>query len=155
MVINKQKIEQKIADIVKKEGAELIEFKLAMSGPNKTIYCVVDYPQGGITIDVCSRINKIARKSLEDEDFLGNDFSLEINSPGLNRKLRTLLDFRRVSNREVSLWLTEPILDKEYLEVEVLGVDNDKLTVKYKDEIIDIDFCKIKVGKEKITIQKQ
>ena len=155
MIINKKDLEQKITDIVKKEGAELIEFKVSMLGPNRAVYCVVDYPQGSITIEVCSRINKTIRKYLEDENFFGNDFSLEINSPGLDKKLRTPFDFRRVLKREVSLWLTEPILDKEYLEAEVLSVDNDKLTVKCKDEIISIDFYKIKVGKEKITIQKQ
>jgi len=154
MFINKQELEQKISDIVKKEGVELIEFNLSILRQNKILRCVIDYPQGGITIDSCSRINKIVRKYLEAEKNFGNDFSLEINSPGLDRKLRTPLDFKRVSNRMVSLWLTEPILEKEYLEVEVLGVDSNKLRVKHKGEVIDIDFCKIKVGKEKITIHK-
>lgn len=148
-----RQIQLKVQDIVKEAGAELLEFKIHSSGGKNIIRCVVDLPEGGITLGSCAAINKRVVAYLEESSNLGSDYSVEINSPGIDRKLHTFKDFLKVEGRNISLWLNEPVEGKEYLEGQVLAVDDDKLSLDYEDKILKIDFNKIRAGKEKIEIK--
>ena len=101
----------------------------------------------------CTKVNKKVFSYLEDSNSLGDDFTVEINSPGLDWPLKRYQDFLRVRGKIVSLWLNEPICDKEYLEGEVKEVRKCSLSLLHKDKILEIDFSKIKTGKEKIEIK--
>ena len=145
-----RQIQIKVEDIIKEAGAELLELKIHSFRGKNILRCVVDLPQGGITLNSCATINRKAVAYLEETGFLGSDYSVEVNSPGLDRKLCTFKDFFRAKGRDIFLWLNEPVEGKEYLEGQVLALDDDELSLGYKDRILKISFNKIKVGKEKI-----
>lgn len=153
MVDRDRQIQLKVQDIVKAAGVELLEFKIHASRGKNTLRCTVDLPQGGITLDSCAAVNKRIVVYLEENGSLGSDYAVEVNSPGLDRKLHTFKDFFKVKGRNIFLWLSEPIGGKEYLEGQVLALDDDKLSLGCKDKIVKINFSKIKVGKEKIEIK--
>ena len=99
----------------------------------------------------CFCIKKIVYY-LECSKALGENFAVEVNSPGLDRPLKSKKDFLRVKGRVVSLWFREPVLDKPSLEAEVLNIKRDILLIKYQEKVLEINFDNIKVGKEKITV---
>ena len=150
--MQKKDIEQEIKNIVAVEGAELIEFSMFFPQGKKTLRCLVDCIGGGITVDLCAKINKKICSFLEETNILGEDFSVETNSPGLDRKLKNSSDFQRIKKREVSLWLNESVIDKTYLEGKVLEVKEGSLVIDCKGKELEISFDKIKVGKEIIKI---
>jgi len=150
---NKQ-IQLKVKDIIEEEGFELIDFKNFFSSGKYVVRCLVDHVLGGITIDDCARINKKVFSYLEESNILGGNHTVEINSPGLDRPLRTKKDFLKVKGKTISLWLIKPVCDKEYdkeyLEGEVLSIEENKIILMHNGESLDIDFSEIKLGKEKI-----
>ncbi|MFH1504003.1 MAG: hypothetical protein ABIH08_01220 [Candidatus Omnitrophota bacterium] len=152
MLTNQEKVKIKVEEIVEAEGAELIDFKVFFSRTKNIARCIVDYSQGGITVIVCAKINKSIFAYLDESRLLGDDFTVEVNSPGLDRPLKSSKDFLRAQGRTILLWLSEPVNDKTYFEGEVLGVNEDILSLLNKKEVLKIDFGKIKVGKEKIGI---
>jgi len=153
MVDRDRQIQLKVQDIVKAAGVELLEFKIHSSRGKNTLRCTVDLLQGGITLDSCTVVNKRIVAYLEESGSLGSDYAVEVNSPGLDRKLHTFKDFLKVKGRNISFWLSEPVGGKEYLEGQVLAIDDDELSVGCKEKIVKINFSKIKVGKEKIEIK--
>lgn len=153
MLNNKEELRSKVEDIARDQGAEVLDFKFFSYAGKQTLRCLVDYPQGGITIDVCTKINKKIFSYLEESGILGDDCVIEINSPGLDRPLKEPRDFTRVRGRIVSLWLKEPVDDKNYIEGQVIDIDKDILYLKYKGNDLKIAFNNIKLGKEKIEIK--
>lgn len=141
-------IKDKIYDITTRRGVDLVEYKFFMSGKQAVIRCLVDYPEGGITIDECAAINKEIVVCLEQSN-MGEDFVVEVNSPGLDRKLIGYKDFLRLKGELIGLWLNEPVEGKEYIEGEICDVDEQRLVLKNKDKTFEIDFTKIKAGKKK------
>ena len=146
-------IQLKVKDIIESGGAELIDFKIFYSGGKYILRCIVDILSGGITLDNCAAINRKIAAYLDESNCLNDNYTVEINSPGIDRKLKTSKDFLRVKGRKVSVWLKEPLEDKEYLEGKVLAVDDDKISLDYKGKILEVGFNKVKVGKEKIEIK--
>ncbi|MBN3039594.1 MAG: hypothetical protein JW867_00530 [Candidatus Omnitrophica bacterium] len=145
-------LRDKIAEITAAEGIDIVEYRLFLSNGIKVVRCVVDYRQGGITIDACARINKKVVSFLNESRLLGGDFSVEINSPGLDRPLNSPRDFLRVKGKTVCLWLNEQVEKSGYLEGELTEVSDDDLTIIHKGSPLKIKFCSIKTGKERISI---
>lgn len=152
MINNRDNIRRKIEEISKQQGAEVLDCKFFSHRGKNTLRCVIDYPQGGITLDACGQINKRVFSYLDKSKALGEDYIVEINSPGLDRPLREPKDFLRVKNRNILLWLREPVEKKDFLEGKVLNSDENILRLNYKGKDLNISFNKIKLGKEKIEI---
>ena len=145
-----RKIQLKVKGIIESGGAELIDFKIFYSGGKYILRCIVDTLSGGITLDNCAAINRKIAAYLDESNCLSENYTVEINSPGIDRKLKTLKDFLKVKGRKVSIWLKEPLEEKEYLEGKVLAVEDDKISLDYKGKILEVGLNNIKVGKEKI-----
>ncbi len=150
MIPNKDQIQFKIKNIIKEEGFELLESKIFFLNGNYVIRCIVDRVFGGITLSECSKINREIGSYLYEEKVLGERYSIEINSPGLDRPLKIPRDFMKVKGRKILLWFKEPVCGKVSLEGEILGVEENELILNYKGETLKIDFNKIKLGKEKL-----
>jgi len=147
---NNSVLEKKIREISAGFAAELVEIKVSLYNGVTAVHCVVDYPHGGINLEVCAHINKAIVHYLEEAALFGEDFSIEVNSPGLDRKLKTPFDFKRVSGRSVMLWFDSPVYEKTYWEGEMEFIDDEKICLKVKDKALAINIVDIKTAKEKI-----
>ncbi|MCK5287916.1 MAG: hypothetical protein KAJ79_02550 [Candidatus Omnitrophica bacterium] len=150
MIINKDQIQSKINNMVKEEGFDLLESKIFFLNGKHVVRCVVDHVLGGITIDECAKINRVIFSYLYEEQPLGERYSVEINSPGLDWPLKNARDFRKVKGRKISLWFNEPVNDKVFLEGEVLEIEENELILDCKGKTLKIAIDKIKLGKEKL-----
>jgi ribosome maturation factor RimP len=78
-----------IEDILEKDinslGCQVwgIEFSGKMT--NQTLRVFID-KDSGVSIDDCEVVSKHIIKVLESQEEIGNDFALEVSSPGLDRK---------------------------------------------------------------------
>jgi len=89
------RIKDKIQGIVNERGMDLVDFRIFWQAGQWVVRSLIDYPEGGITIDECSSINRLIFSFINREKFLGNDFNVEVNSPGLDRPLKEPKDFLR------------------------------------------------------------
>ncbi len=145
--VSKQ-IKNRIEKMVRQEKFELVECKISNSRGILIIKCLVDYPEGGITVDKCGRLNRQIAGQLQ-ESFSGLDFTVEVHSPGLDRPLKTQQDFLKAKGRDILLWLKEPVLGKQFIEARVEDVNPESLILVYKDNSISVCFDQIKLGKHK------
>lgn len=143
-------IRDKVEAMLKEENISLLDFKVSLVRGSYVLRCIIDYPLGGVTMDKCAQINKNIFFYLKESNILGEEYSIEVSSPGLDRPLKESRDFLNKKGRFVMVWLKETVLGKEYIEGEVAGVEADNLKLVCKGEIVNISFDKIKVGKEKI-----
>ncbi len=90
----KEKIQAIVEPIIEEFGAELVEIVVKGSKRNQILVLYVDRP-GGITINECTRISRAILKVEELDTLLGNNYRLEVSSPGLDRPLKTQRDFER------------------------------------------------------------
>ena len=66
----------------------------------------------GVTLEDLSHLNRAIGALLEERDLIPERYVLEVNSPGLDRPLKTSLDFERVIGRRVKMTTLLPICEK-------------------------------------------
>jgi ribosome maturation factor RimP len=145
-----EQVKQELKKILQQDNIELIECKIFFSAGSWIVRCQIDYPQGGIDLWHCARINKQLVVYFEQSDILGDNFSLEVNSPGIDRPLKTAEDFSRVKGKILGLWFKPSFMGKQYLEGKLAEVKEESLIMRTNDAVYQVPLNAVQVGKEKI-----
>lgn len=74
---------------------------------NEDTYSLCYYidKEGGVGIDECEMFSKAVEEPLDEEDFIENNYTLEVSSPGADRKLTKEREFLYYLGREVDVKL--------------------------------------------------
>ncbi|MBI5416213.1 MAG: hypothetical protein HZA29_05300 [Candidatus Omnitrophica bacterium] len=104
-----QQLEQLIMPCILNAGAELVELNLKRRGNTYIVEILADKKAGGITISECSAINKEIFQICDQSGLVGEDFEVDVSSPGLDRPLKTPGDFTRVIGRDIRFHLRVPV----------------------------------------------
>ena len=123
---SKQKtiVEGYVQQVLELEGeVELVES--VFSGRN-TVKVFI-YRPDGVTIEDCVRINRRLTRELEHDEDLPVSLSIEVSSPGLDRRLHSRRDFERVIGEHIRLEVTEENGTKRTIKGLLTDVTEDDL----------------------------
>ena len=88
-------------DRVEEEGVSLLDVEV-VPGPRTVVRFVID-ADGGVTIDDCVRVTPKVSAFLEEWNRISGRYTVEVTSPGLERKLRRRGEYDHFRGREVRL----------------------------------------------------
>ena len=83
-------------------GYELYDVGLSGSGNHTTLRVRIDRPEG-VTLDDCERVSKSLSALLDQADPFPTRYELEVSSPGAERPLRNLEEYRRFIGRRANV----------------------------------------------------
>ncbi|MFH1784689.1 MAG: ribosome maturation factor RimP [bacterium] len=98
-----------IENLVARKALELFDVTLGREKGKIFLRIFIDRKQGEVTIGDCESVSSAVRELLEGNDYIQDKYYLEVSSPGLNRPLRKLADFKRFAGRIVKMTLREPL----------------------------------------------
>ena len=78
-------IEQILEKDINSFGCHIWGIEFSGKITNQTLRVFID-KDSGISIDDCEAVSRHISKVLESEEEIGDDYSLEVSSPGLDRK---------------------------------------------------------------------
>ncbi len=116
----KEAILEKVRQIARRvgdsEGIEIVDVELAGGGKRRLLRIYIDKP-GGVTHGDCETISQQVGAILDVEDTIpGGSYTLEVSSPGLERRLSRPEDFQRFRGRKAKVVLREPVQDQRLWE---------------------------------------
>src|SRR5215218_4161843 len=79
--------------IVAGEGLELLELEYLREREGWILRLFIDKPGGRVGLEECSQVSRAVDTVLDVEDFIPNEYSLEVSSPGVNRPLKKPVHF--------------------------------------------------------------
>jgi ribosome maturation factor RimP len=123
-----QAIQDQLAAIVADEGLELLATEVAGSGPKTVLRLVVDGPDG-VSLERCASISRQASAMLDVEDPIHHHYTLEVSSPGLDRKLYSLNDYDRFVGHRVKLRMAPEYREHRVVVGELLGLRSDVVRI--------------------------
>jgi ribosome maturation factor RimP len=116
--------------VAESEGLEIIEVQLLGGGKKRMLRITIDKPAGVSHAD-CELISQQVGTILDVEDIMpGGSYTLEVSSPGVERKLRGPADFERFLGRKAKVVLREPVEDRRYWEGILAGFAGDVVTLE-------------------------
>lgn len=138
-----RRAEELVADLVEAEGYELVHVEYVARGTSPILRVYVDRP-GGITISECAEVSRRISVLLDVEDFIPNQYLLEVSSPGLERPLFKERDFQRFEGDEIRLTATEKIEGRRNFKGRIRKCERGVLTLDCENQSYVIPLTKVK-----------
>jgi len=123
------RIEQIAEEVASASGLEVVDVELKGSGRNQMLRIYIDKPQG-VTHADCESVSLGVGSVLDAEDLFPGHYTLEVSSPGVERKLKRWKDYERFQGHRIKVVLREPIGDVKHLDGVLLSAQDDTLTVE-------------------------
>jgi ribosome maturation factor RimP len=76
-----------------------------------------------VSVEDCAKVSRDLSALLDVEDIVAAAYTLEVSSPGLDRPLRNLDDYRRFAGRRAKVVMREPVDGQAYFKGRLDGVD--------------------------------
>jgi len=108
---------------------EIAEVDIRGAGKSRLVRVYID-KSGGVTHADCELISAKLSQLLDEEDAVPEAYTLEVSSPGIERRLTKPRDFERVVGQKIKLTTLQPVEGRTSLEGKLEQVANGTLGVE-------------------------
>lgn len=110
-------------------GLEVVEVELRGGGKARMLRIFIDKP-GGVTHEDCAALSREVSTILDVEDAVpGGSYTLEVSSPGLDRKLIRAADYERFTGSRIKLSTRQPVNGNRHFEGKLENFEQGRLTL--------------------------
>jgi len=114
------KIEEIAQRVAAPEGIEVVEVEVKGGGKNQFVRISIDKPEGVNHAD-CELVSQQVGAILDVEDVVPGHYTLEVSSPGVERKLLKLRDYERFQGKKAKVTLRAPVDNQRHWEGTLAG----------------------------------
>jgi ribosome maturation factor RimP len=111
-------------------GLEIFDVQFRREAGGMVLRVQIDRPgpaataEESVSVEDCAHVSRDLSAVLDVEDFVPVAYTLEVSSPGLDRPLRGLDDYRRFAGRRAKLVMREVVDGQGYFKGRLGGVDD-------------------------------
>jgi ribosome maturation factor RimP len=125
-----------IADrVAATSGLEILDVEFLGGGKARVLRVLLDKPAvgndplAGVTHEDCANFSREFGTILDVEDVMPGSYTLEVSSPGLDRKLVKAADFMRFTGSRVRLMTRDPVNNNRHFEGRLERFADGRLTL--------------------------
>lgn len=144
-----EKIREIAERVAADSGLEVVEVDLRGAGKARMLRITIDKPEG-VTHEDCANLSREVGTILDVEDVVpGASYTLEVSSPGLDRRLLKPADYERFAGSQVKVLLRDPVDEQRHFEGRLEGLHDGRIAIevpaKKKDppKRVEIDLTNV------------
>jgi len=126
-------IQKLIEPTIERLGYELTDLEVRLSGQGGLLRLTIDKPEG-IDLDDCEKVSHAVSALLDVEDPVPGNYSLEVSSPGLDRKLTKVEHFQRFEGETLKVTMRFPIEGRRRFRGILKSSDDENIVVEVDGE---------------------
>ena len=129
MALEIDKVREVAERVAASGGVEVVEVELRGGGKARMLRIVIDKP-AGVTHEDCANLSREVGTILDVEDAVpGGSYTLEVSSPGLDRKLTRPADYERFAGSRVKVTTLKPVNGNRHFEGRLESFQHGHLTL--------------------------
>ena len=154
MGVELDRIREIVEEIVETEGYELVDIELEGAGQQRVLRIFID-KEGGISHRDCALISEQAGTVLDVEDLIQFSYTLEVSSPGLDRKLVNENDFTRFEGHLAKIQTRFPLHNQKVFRGRLRGLQEGVVQLELpKGEMLEIPLDVVREARLEIDWEK-
>lgn len=128
MATRNERIREIVEPVIEALGCQLWGMEFLGQGRHSLLRIYLDKP-GGVNIEDCAEVSRQLSAVLDVEDPISTEYTLEVSSPGLDRMLFTLEQYRSYIGSQVKLRLRENFEGRRNFAGRLDAVDDDEVVL--------------------------
>ncbi len=120
-------------------GLEIFDVQFRREAPGMVLRVQIDRPgpaateEDSVSVDDCASVSRDLSAILDVEDIVPTAYTLEVSSPGLDRPLRGLDDYRRFTGRLAKMVMREEVDGQGFFRGQIAGVEGQDVLIDGDD----------------------
>ncbi|ACO03834.1 conserved hypothetical protein [Persephonella marina EX-H1] len=131
-----EKVKEMLQPLLEERGLKLVDIEYVTEG--KPVLRIYIYNPEGTTIEDCEWISRRIGALLDIEDLIPVSYTLEVSSPGLERKLKNVEEYDIFKGRDIKIVLKEPVDKKNVIKGVLKGREDNNIIVEEEGEEVRI-----------------
>jgi len=127
---------------IERLGYELSDLEMKLGGKSGVVRVFIDHPEG-ISLEDCEKVSLAVSALLDVEDPLPGEYSLEVSSPGLDRKLTKVEHFQRFAGEMVKVQMRFPIEGRKRFRGTLVSSNDENIVVEVDGETHSLPMATI------------
>jgi ribosome maturation factor RimP len=119
--VERDRIRQLVTETIEGQGYELVELELKGGGKNLVLRVFIDKP-AGISHKDCELVSEQLGTVLDVEDLIPFSYTLEVSSPGLDRRLAKDSDYTRFEGKLAKIQTRVPLQNQKTFRGRLRGL---------------------------------
>ena len=140
------KLNDLIKPAIEKMGYELTDIEVKTQGREQLISIFIDNLTG-INIEDCETVSRQISLLLDVENPISGKYTLEISSPGLDRKLTKLNHFKRFIGNELRIKLLRSMDGRRNFRGKLLAANKESIKVQVDDQLYKLPIDLIEIAR--------
>jgi ribosome maturation factor RimP len=128
MALDIDKIREIAERVAASSGLEVVEVELRGGGKARMLRIFID-KLAGVTHEDCVSVSRDVSTILDVEDAIPGSYTLEVSSPGLDRKLFRPKDYERFTGSLIKLTTQQPVNGNRHFEGRLEHFEQGRLTL--------------------------
>jgi ribosome maturation factor RimP len=137
-----KQIERLILPMLAEFNFQLVDIEI-VRGKNRSILRIFIDKMGGITVDDLTAFSHRIEDSIDAEDIFEGSYTLEVSSPGLDRRVRYPDDFNRFAGRQIRIKTHTRVDGSNNISGILLGMQGDAVAIKRGESTVLIELDNI------------
>ena len=135
MALDVDRVRQIAERVAASSGLEIVDVEILGGGKARMLRVFLDKPAAGadplagVTHEDCANFSREFGTILDVEDAMPGSYTLEVSSPGLDRKLVKPADFTRFTGSRVKLMTRQAVDNNRHFEGRLENFQDGKLTL--------------------------
>lgn len=139
-------LNDRLASLVTAMEYEFVGCELQRQGRGSVLRIYIDNKQG-ITLSDCSKVSHQVSAMLDVEDPIQGEYTLEISSPGINRPLFEIAQYKNYIGNRIKIRLHDPVQNQRNFVGILQRVDETDVCLLVGEEEIILPFAGIEKAK--------
>ncbi len=137
------RLESLFEPVVSGLGYEFVGVEYLAQGTRSMLRVYID-AENGINVDDCAAVSHQISGVLDVEDpIVAQEYVLEVSSPGLDRLLFKLADYKKFENRVVDIKLAIPLHGRRRFKGIISSSDKENIILKVDSKDFELPFIQI------------
>jgi ribosome maturation factor RimP len=135
MALDVERVREIAERVASSSGLEIVEIEFLGGGKARMLRVFLDKasagtdPLAGVTHEDCANFSREFGTILDVEEVMPGSYTLEVSSPGLDRKLIKAADFTRFTGSRLKLTTRQPVDNNRHFEGRLESFKEGRLTL--------------------------
>jgi ribosome maturation factor RimP len=125
----RSRVRELVRKIVEGQGYELVDVEFKGAGNNSLLRVFIDKPEG-VSHEDCELVSEQVGTVLDVEDLIPVSYTLEVSSPGLDRKLFKDADYIRFAGKLAKIQTRIPLEHQKVFRGRLRGLQDGKILLE-------------------------
>ncbi len=137
-----EQIKASIEPELESQGLEVVDLEYRREPIGMVLRIFIDQPTG-VNLDTCASASELISEVLDEADIISGSYSLEVSSPGIERRLTNKRHFMRFIGKEVLVKTFMRVSGQKRFKGKLIKVHDTGFTIEVGEVNVDIDYDQV------------